>query len=84
MAYQLRNIHAIKLLADNLRLYRHGRHLSQQTLANMAEMECSQVSRIERSLLNTSVSVIFALAAALNIKPSQLLEPVSGTIDYLS
>jgi transcriptional regulator with XRE-family HTH domain len=79
---QLRSIEAIKLLAGNVKLYREGRHLSQEALANIAEIEYSQVSRIERSLLNTSVSVIFILAKALNIKPSQLLTPISANINY--
>ena len=79
----LRNMYAIGLLADNVRLYRNGRNLSQEALANMADIELSQVSRVERKLLNTSVSTIYALAKALNIKPSQLLEPTSPDINYL-
>ena len=43
-------------------------------LANIAEIEYSQVSRIERGLVNTSVSVIFIFAGALEVKPAQLLE----------
>lgn len=79
---QVRSMAAIELLAGNVKLYREGRHLSQEALANIAEIEYSQVSRIERSLLNTSVSVIFILATALNIKPSQLLTPISSSINY--
>ncbi|WP_211710228.1 helix-turn-helix domain-containing protein [Mucilaginibacter xinganensis] len=48
--------------------------LSQEKLAFIAEIEYSQVSRIERGIINTSVSVIFILAKALDVKPSQLLE----------
>ncbi|ASU32372.1 helix-turn-helix domain-containing protein [Mucilaginibacter xinganensis] len=79
---QLRSIEAIKLLADNVKLYRQGRDLSQEALANIADMEFSQVSRIERELINTSVSAIFLLAKALNIRPSQLLAPISSGINY--
>ncbi|WP_295655290.1 helix-turn-helix transcriptional regulator [uncultured Mucilaginibacter sp.] len=71
---QLRDNNAIKILADNVKRFRQEQSLSQETLANMAGIEYSQVSRIERGIINTSVSVIFAIAAALNIKPSQLLE----------
>jgi transcriptional regulator with XRE-family HTH domain len=71
---QLRDIKAINILADNVKRFRQEQNLSQETLANMAGIEYSQVSRIERGIINTSVSVIFAIAAALNIKPSQLLE----------
>lgn len=79
----LRNMYAIGLLADNVRLYRNGRNLSQEALANMADIELSQVSRVERKLLNTGVSMIYALAKALDIKPAQLLEPTSTDINYL-
>jgi transcriptional regulator with XRE-family HTH domain len=71
---QLRDNNAIKILADNVKRFRQEQSLSQETLANMAGIEYSQISRIERGIINTSVSVIFAIAAALNIKPSQLLE----------
>lgn len=49
-------------------------NLSQEALANLAGIEYSQISRIERGVINTSVSVIFTIATALKIKPSQLLE----------
>ncbi|HEY5327202.1 MAG TPA: helix-turn-helix transcriptional regulator [Mucilaginibacter sp.] len=71
---QLRDISAISILAGNVRKYRIAKNLSQEALANLAGIEYSQVSRIERGLLNTSISVVFALANALNIKPTQLLE----------
>lgn len=71
---QLRNAQAITVLAINLRNHRLSRDLTQEKLAYIANIEYSQVSRIERGLLNTSISVIFILAAALDIKPSQLLE----------
>ena len=71
---QLRDISAITILAGNVRKYRHAKNLSQEALANMAGIEYSQVSRLERGLLNTSVSVIFAIARALDIEPSKLLE----------
>ena len=71
---QLRDISAITVLSSNVRKYRIAKKLSQEALANMAGIEYSQVSRLERGLLNTSVSVIFALAKALELQPSQLLE----------
>jgi len=71
---QLRDSVAIKTLAYNVRKYRMEKDLSMRTLANIMEVEYSQISRIERGVINTSVSVIFAIAKALEIKPSQLLE----------
>lgn len=71
---QLRDTTAINLLAMNVRKHRIGLHLSQEQLANLAGIEYSQVSRIERGVINTSISVIFALAKALQISPSELLK----------
>ncbi len=71
---QLRDITAISVLAQNVRKHRIAKDLSQESLANHAGIEYSQVSRIERGIINTSVSVIFALAKALDVTPSQLLE----------
>ena len=71
---QLRDISAITTLAKNVRKYRIEKNLSQETLANLTGIEYSQISRIERGIINTSVSVIFAIAKALEIPPSKLLE----------
>ena len=71
---QLRDTSAINLLAINVRKYRIAKNISQEALANLAGIEYSQVSRIERRLLNTSISVVFALAKALEIEPGKLLE----------
>lgn len=71
---QLRDPIAIKILAENVKRYRTECNLTQEALANTAGIEYSQVSRIERGIINTSVSVIFAIAQALKVKPSQLLE----------
>jgi transcriptional regulator with XRE-family HTH domain len=71
---QFRDINAIRILAKNVRKYRIAKNLSQEALANIAGMEYSQISRLERCLLNTSVSVIFAIAAALKINPEKLIE----------
>lgn len=71
---QLRDPTAIKILAENVKRYRTKCNLTQEALANIAGIEYSQISRIERGLINTSVSVVFAIAQGLNITPSQLLE----------
>jgi transcriptional regulator with XRE-family HTH domain len=71
---QLRDISAIAILSNNVRKYRIARNLSQESLANLVGIEYSQISRIERGIINTSVSVIFAIAKALEIQASKLLE----------
>ncbi|GAA4092554.1 helix-turn-helix transcriptional regulator [Mucilaginibacter panaciglaebae] len=75
---QLRDIAAIRLLAENVRKYRIEKNMTMEALANEAGIEYSQISRLERGLLNTSVSVIFAVAKALKIPPSKLLDEIGN------
>lgn len=71
---QLRTPEAMQLIGTNLKKYRSEKKLSQESLANLSGIDWSTISRIERGIVNTSISVIFALAQALKIKPSQLLD----------
>ena len=49
--------------------YSIAKNISQENLAYEAEIEYSQVSRIERGIINTCISQVFAIAKALNIEP---------------
>lgn len=71
---QHRDEKAIAVLAKNVQKYRIQKGLTQEALANLCGFEYSQISRIERGLLNTSVSVIFTLASKLDVTPGALLE----------
>ena len=71
---QLRDKIAIEILANNVRKYSTQQGMTMENLANLAGIEYSQVSRIERGVINTSVSVIFAIAKALDVEPSKFLE----------
>lgn len=71
---QLRDQNAMDILAASVRKYRALSNLSQEALANLSGIELSTVSRIERGMLNSSVSIIFALANAMGVEPGQLLE----------
>jgi transcriptional regulator with XRE-family HTH domain len=69
-----RNQEAITTLANNIRKYRNERNLTIEELANMVEVDYSQIGRMERGVVNANVSIIFDIAQALNIEPSKLLE----------
>lgn len=62
----------IKLFGQNLRRIRIEKGFTQEDLANDADIFISQIGRIERGEINTTISTINALAIALNIKPSEL------------
>jgi transcriptional regulator with XRE-family HTH domain len=68
------NKEAILTLGRNVRKYRKIAGLTMMELAGKIDTDFSQVTRIERGLRNSTVSTIFDIAAALNVKPAQLLE----------
>ena len=56
----------------NLRKIRLSKGISQEDLADKADLTLSQVGRIERGVINTSISTVYSLAAALEIEPMNL------------
>lgn len=69
-----RNEAGIQILAHNIRKYRKDKNLTIQALANLLEVDYTQISRMERGVINPSISKVFDIAKVLNIKASQLLE----------
>lgn len=65
---RLRNI-----LADNLKELRKVRGLSQEQLADLAEINRSYMSYLENQRYSASLDIIEKLAAALDVKPTELL-----------
>lgn len=45
------------------------RHLSQEMLANDADIPINQIGRIERAEISTSLSTIYKIAKALEVNP---------------
>ena len=61
----IKNDEVIKAFGRRLRDLRISKGLSQEQLANEAEIPLSQVGRIERGEINPTLSTISALAKAL-------------------
>ena len=59
-----------------LRTWRVERGLSQEALALEAGIQRNYVSLIERGINQPTITIIFKLAAALAMKPSQVIELV--------
>jgi transcriptional regulator with XRE-family HTH domain len=57
---------------NKLREHRLAKGFTQEQLANELGVEISQVSRIERGLINTSVTTIYSIANTLKISASEL------------
>ena len=61
-----------------LRTLRTERGLSQEALALEAGVQRNYVSLIERGVNQPTITIIFKLAAALAMKPSQVIEHVEA------
>lgn len=67
-----------KKFAENfgkkIREIRINANLSQEMLANDANIPINQVGRIERAEINTSINTVYKLACALNISVKELFD----------
>ena len=55
-----------------LRLTRLAKGFTQEQLANELGVEISQISRIERGVINTSVTTLYTISKVLDIEISEL------------
>ncbi len=74
MLKYLRDDIGIKKFGQKLKEIRLSKNLTQEALAWEANIEPMQVSRIERGIINTSISQVFNIAKALQIKPTELFD----------
>lgn len=58
----------------NLRRVRQAQGFTQAQLANDIGVEISQISRIERGIINTSVGNVHSIAMALGVEARELLK----------
>lgn len=73
MAY-LRHKEYLISFGSHLKKLREEKNMSQSDLAYDCGMEISQISRMERGILNTSISNTYLIAKALNIHPKELFD----------
>lgn len=66
--------YVIKAFGKNLYKTRKEKQISQEKLAALTGLECSQIGRIERGIINTSIHNVFIIAKALEIPPSDLFD----------
>jgi len=62
---------ALLAFGQKIRSIRKAKDISMQYLANLAEIEVSQVHRIETGKINPKLTTILLLAKALEINPSE-------------
>lgn len=70
----LDEISFLKAFGKNLKNLRREKGLTQEQLANDLDIEISQISRIERGVINTSIGNVNAIAKVLIIEPKDLFD----------
>lgn len=57
---------------NRLRITRLAKGFTQEHLANELGIEISQISRIERGVINTSITTLYSISKVLNVDISEL------------
>ena len=68
--------HPLSLFGKRLRQLRLRRKLSQEKLAEIADVHRNYVGLLERGQSNVSLLTVVALAHALGVKPTKLIETI--------
>jgi len=69
-----RNEAYLKAFGEHLRKLRKKQGMTMMELAFEADIEYSQVAKIERGLVNTTISTVQLLAQALKVKAADLFQ----------
>lgn len=65
-----------ELFAVNLRRLRHEGGLSQEELADLAEVDRAHVSKIEREVTFVGLEIIGKFAQVLKVDPAEFFRPI--------
>ncbi len=69
-----RHIDELKKFGKHLKNLRIEKKISQEDLANESDLSLSQISRIERGIISSSLSQLISISKSLNISLSQLFD----------
>ncbi len=73
MTYYRDNL-LLKKFGQNLKKLRNEKGLSQEELSYRADLDISQIGRIERGVVNTSICVVQKIAKALEVDMKDLFD----------
>lgn len=66
------NEELVKAFGSQVRALRKKKKLSMEQLADLADVEYSQIGKIERGIINTTISTAYRLSEALGISLNEL------------
>lgn len=69
-----KDIKYLKAFGKSLKKLREKNGFSQEELANIADVSLSQISRIERGVINPTICTVRELAKALNVRTSEMFD----------
>lgn len=69
------------LFGETIRELRQNKNIAQEKLANLAGIDRTYMSAIERGLKNPSLKVIFQIADGLEMNASEIIEELEKRID---
>lgn len=71
-------------IGSRIREYRNERNFTIEHLAEVADMEYTQLSRIERGKINTGIFHIYKIAGSLGVSMQELLGGIPAHINIRS
>ena len=69
---------AAKIFGERVRANRHRLGISQETLADLADLHWTFVGQVERGTRNLSLHNIIKIAAGLDVDPAELVAGIGG------
>jgi transcriptional regulator with XRE-family HTH domain len=63
----------LNIVAKNVRIYRESKGLTQQELADLADLHRNYILEVEKGSRNLTIITLEKIAQALNIQPERLL-----------
>ena len=67
-----RDVEGIKKFGARLKEVRKAKNITQEELVRKTGFDLSQIGRIERGLINTSISHVLKIAECLGVAPNEL------------
>lgn len=71
----------VSIFGTVLRELREKKKLSQEKLAEYCDLDRTYISLLERGLRQPTLTTLFKLSDALNIKPSELIKKLETQLD---